>query len=373
MASFLGIPKVQYFKSGTSEPLVGGKLYSYISNTTTLSPTYPTLSDANALTNPNSNPVVLDSRGEALVVINRVMRLVLTDANDALLWTQEGVADKTQAGGVGLLFVLVSSGVNRAGFTSTATGDPIISTDGTDTNIGLILKAKGSGSLSLDAGTSGGINLNASSSYAIHVRRAASVTGTLTGTAAKTGAFVNLTTGAVTNTGSLSSGTTSLGGLTTTDTSTFDFLPTGMICWITPGQDGTGWLECGGQAISRTTYATLFSTIGTLYGVGDGSTTFNVPDMSRRTLIGAGGTAVSGPANTVGATGGAESHTLSSSEMPAHNHTATANNFLINVSDGGGIGGYISVTYPASTSTGGGGAHDNMQPSIALFCVIKSY
>jgi len=301
------------------------------------------------------------------------MRLELTDADDAVLWTQEGVADRTQVGGAGLLFVLVSSGVNRAGFTSAASGDPILSTDGTDTNIGLILKAKGSGSLSLDAGTTGVINLNASSSYNIHVRRAASVTGTLTGTAAKTGTFVNITTGAVTNTGSLSSGTTSLGGLSTTDTSTFDFLPTGMICWLTPGQAGTGWLECNGQAVNRITYAALFAAIGGFYGVGDGSTTFNVPDMSRRTTIGAGGTAIAGPPNTVASVGGIETQTLITSEMPAHTHTATANNFLINVSDGGGIGGYISASAPASTSTGGGGAHNNIQPSIVLLFAIKSY
>lgn len=50
----------------------------------------------------------------------------------------------------------------------------------------------------------------------------------------------------------------------------------------------TGWLFCDGSAISRTTYADLFAVIGTTYGVGDGSTTFNLPDSRGRALIGVG-------------------------------------------------------------------------------------
>lgn len=50
------------------------------------------------------------------------------------------------------------------------------------------------------------------------------------------------------------------------------------------GADPTGWLFCDGRAISRTTYAALFSAIGTKFGVGDGSTTFNIPDLRGRTI-----------------------------------------------------------------------------------------
>lgn len=81
-----------------------------------------------------------------------------------------------------------------------------------------------------------------------------------------------------------------------------------------------GFLACTGQAVSRTTYAALFAAIGSTWGAGDGSTTFNVPNLSRLTTIGAGGTALSGPANTVGAVGGEETHTLSVAELAAHNH-----------------------------------------------------
>lgn len=66
-----------------------------------------------------------------------------------------------------------------------------------------------------------------------------------------------------------------------------------------------GWLLCNGQAVSRTTYAALFAAIGTTYGVGDGSTTFNVPDLRQRFPL---GVAASGTGNTLGGTGGAIDH-----------------------------------------------------------------
>lgn len=68
----------------------------------------------------------------------------------------------------------------------------------------------------------------------------------------------------------------------------------------------TGWLLCDGTAISRTTYANLFSVIGTTYGSGDGSSTFNLPDLRQRFVM---GVAASGTGNALGATGGNIDHT----------------------------------------------------------------
>lgn len=79
------------------------------------------------------------------------------------------------------------------------------------------------------------------------------------------------------------------------------------------------WLDCDGSAISRTTYADLFAVIGTTWGVGDGSTTFNLPDLRGRSIIGA-GTGSGLTARTLAATGGAETHALSSAELAAHTH-----------------------------------------------------
>lgn len=76
----------------------------------------------------------------------------------------------------------------------------------------------------------------------------------------------------------------------------------------------SGYLVCDGSAVSRTTYATLFGIIGTTYGTGDGSTTFNLPDLSGRVTMGVS----SGYA--LAATGGEETHQLLTTEIPGHTH-----------------------------------------------------
>lgn len=76
-----------------------------------------------------------------------------------------------------------------------------------------------------------------------------------------------------------------------------------------------GWLECNGQAVSRTTFANLFTAIGTMYGAGNGSTTFNVPDLRDRAIIGA---SVTKP---LASAGGFETTTLSTGNLPAHTHS----------------------------------------------------
>jgi microcystin-dependent protein len=86
-----------------------------------------------------------------------------------------------------------------------------------------------------------------------------------------------------------------------------------------------GYVLCDGRAVSRTTYSALFRTIGTTYGAGDGSTTFNVPDLRGRAVFGAdamGGTAAgrSIALGSLAATGGTDSQTLSVAQMPAHRH-----------------------------------------------------
>ena len=143
------------------------------------------------------------------------------------------------------------------------------------------------------------------------------------------------------------------------------------------------WLFCYGQAISRSTYSALFTAIGTTYGAGDGSTTFNLPDLRGRVIAGQddmGGTSanrltgLSGgvDGDVLGGTGGAEAHTLTVAEMPAHKHTlahhTTAGTNTVSVRTG--------TTSPTATndsaigSTGGDGAHNNVQPTIILNWII---
>lgn len=107
-------------------------------------------------------------------------------------------------------------------------------------------------------------------------------------------------------------------------------LPAGFVSYYAGATVPSNTLEAYGQAISRTTYATLFSIIGTTYGAGDGSTTFNLPDLRGRVMLGMdnlGGTAagritsasVGGASSTaLGGVGGTETHTLTVAEMPAH-------------------------------------------------------
>ena len=73
-----------------------------------------------------------------------------------------------------------------------------------------------------------------------------------------------------------------------------------------------GWLLCQGQAVNRATYAELFGVIGTSFGVGDGSTTFNVPDLRGKTLVGYNSS--ESEFNTLGKTGGEKTHKLTITE-----------------------------------------------------------
>jgi len=147
----------------------------------------------------------------------------------------------------------------------------------------------------------------------------------------------------------------------------------------------TGWLFCYGQNVSRTTYSALFTAISTTYGAGDGSTTFTLPDIRGRVVAGKddmGGSSanrLTSPINgdTLGAAGGSESHTLATSEIPAHSHTMTiparanstigANSSLLRATTATGSTSNLAV---AGDNTGGGGSHNNMQPTIILNYMI---
>lgn len=95
------------------------------------------------------------------------------------------------------------------------------------------------------------------------------------------------------------------------------YSPTGSVTNFAGTTAPAGWLLCDGSAVDRDTYADLFAITGTAYGSGDGSSTFNLPDMRGRTAV---GLAPSGSFNVLNNSGGEENHVLTFSEMPQHSH-----------------------------------------------------
>ena len=164
--------------------------------------------------------------------------------------------------------------------------------------------------------------------------------------------------------------------------------PSGTVDMFAGSTAPTGWLLCYGQAVSRTTYADLFAAISTTYGTGDGSTTFNLPDLRGRVAAGKddmGGSAASrltsttitSGATTLGNNGGAQTHTLTASQMPSHTHTTesayggAANASRLNNAASGGSG-TSSFSYFNTSSAGSDTAHNNVQPTIILNYIIKT-
>lgn len=91
--------------------------------------------------------------------------------------------------------------------------------------------------------------------------------------------------------------------------------PAGSILMFGGASAPAGYLLCNGAAVSRSVYATLFGVVGTLYGPGDGSTTFNLPDLAGRFPLGGDST------HALGSQGGAETRVLTVSQLPAHSHS----------------------------------------------------
>lgn len=138
-----------------------------------------------------------------------------------------------------------------------------------------------------------------------------------------------------------------------------------ILSWSTASVP-TGFLECDGSAVSRSTYSALFSAIGTTYGSGDGSSTFNLPNMQDKVQVG------KSSGKALASTGGSETHTLTTSELPSHLHSDGGGGSGSFVSEGG-IGGMSSAKTGGNTgNTGGGSAHSIMQPYIALLYIIKT-
>lgn len=171
--------------------------------------------------------------------------------------------------------------------------------------------------------------------------------------------------------------------------------PSGVINQFAGSTPPSGWLLCAGQAVSRATYAALFAVISTTYGVGDGFSTFNLPDLRGRVPAGKddmNGTSAARlntiASTTLGGSGGLQTHQLQPEEMPSHEHfvaaansgsgALSATNYLNRTYDGTTNldyalkGGATVATVGLTSTTGTDTPHNNIQPTIILNYIIKT-
>ena len=134
---------------------------------------------------------------------------------------------------------------------------------------------------------------------------------------------------------------------------------TGEVKIWTTASAPTGYLLCDGSAVSRTTYASLFAVIGTTYGTGDGSTTFNIPDFRDKAPVGNGS---GGPFSTLGASVGNYDYSIASADLPILQTTNTDQLTL-----GSNVTAVASVAY-----SGTGAPISLIQPSLVVNFIIKT-
>jgi microcystin-dependent protein len=194
-------------------------------------------------------------------------------------------------------------------------------------------------------------------------------------------------------------------------------VPAGTVSQTARATAPPGYLLCDGSAVSRTTYARLFDAIGTAYGAGNNSTTFNIPNLQGRVPVGRDSS--QSEFDVLGEVGGAKTHTLTTAQMPSHTHTQNAHNHTQdshnhtqnahghNIHLGatqlgytnstaatgtnlgamlGGNNGFVATNVTATNNattatnqattatnqnTGGGEAHNNLQPYVVLNYMIK--
>ena len=131
-----------------------------------------------------------------------------------------------------------------------------------------------------------------------------------------------------------------------------------------------GWLICDGSAISRSEYAELFSAIGTTYGSGNGTTTFNIPNIKGRTVVGLDSNDTD--FSTLGKTLGEKTHTLTIDEMPSHSHNFNGGWSTGSVAEKYSYGSVNTASTYGVENTGGNQPHNIIQPSIVLNYIIKA-
>ncbi len=155
-----------------------------------------------------------------------------------------------------------------------------------------------------------------------------------------------------------------------------------IICYAGATSPDAKWLPCDGASLLRSAYPDLFAIVGTTYGAVDG-THFNLPDLQSRVPL-AVGTGSGLSTYALGQTGGEETHTLTTSETPSHSHTDVGHTHAEGIAVPALGAALVGVPIPSAVpavgvtgignanlaNTGGGGAHNNIQPYVALTYLI---
>ena len=181
-----------------------------------------------------------------------------------------------------------------------------------------------------------------------------------------------------------------------TATQGIDILPTGTIMATSRSTNPEGWLIADGSAVSRTTYSQLFASIGTTYGAGDGVSTFNLPNFKGKKTVGVDTSQIE--YDTMLESGGAKTTTLTTSQLPSHNHGVNDPghshsqyltlqymgtddyNYSVDLADGDagaphGLGWYTSHNYTGVSiqNNGGNAAHNELDQYIVLNYMIRAF
>jgi microcystin-dependent protein len=233
-------------------------------------------------------------------------------------------------------------------------------------------------SVGASASISGVVTVGANVAAAGNISIAAVTTSTSTTTGGLTvaggaGVAGNLHVGGTIVTPTMPAGTSNTAVATTAFVQN-NSVPTGALMMWSTASAPTGWLICNGTAVSRTVYAALFAAIGTTFGSGDGSTTFNLPNYNNRTAIGAGGL------YALGATGGSKDQTVVSHTHNLSGNVVTAvstNSVLVDGAVEGISANVITNITPTISNvtvstSGSSGTDANLPPYLAINFIIKT-
>lgn len=379
------------FIDAAGVPLAGGYLYTYEAGTTTPQATYTDSAASTA----NSNPIVLDSRGEANIWLSSAnYKFRLTDANGTEIWTVDNIAAPSTA-----LSPVFSSNVTISANTS---GPALLVTQ---TGAGAAIRVQDSAdpdSSPFVVDTTGQVGIGtATPSNAIDVAGGAIQISTSGGTArtvmsadstdsifavsddrnftVKTNAATRLTINSTDATSTVPI-VLPAAPTTTLQAATKGYVdaagPAGLIAPFGGTSAPTGWLACDGSAVSRTTYATLFAAISTTWGSGDGSTTFNVPDLRGAFLRGSGTSSLDPSSPRAVGSFQAEAYLSHTHTDSGHTHTIAIQNLTESGSGGAGVnklqnGGSTTTNSGTANIQASGGA-ETRPDNYAVLYIIKT-